>query len=147
MSTTSSLSTIIGGSSSIYYTIISSHCNIDTFGVNTIESDQWTDDNFKQLVDDLQQLHLAGFIHCDIRPPNLLLHNGKINIVDLDSLNYENITFNIYLFFVLLQQPHFRSPDIFGQNLGCWGGVEPIIWICRYPSIRPPPHKTSCTCP
>ena len=44
--------------------------------------DDFTKDQFCQLVDILESVHKCDIIHCDVRPPKLVVHHKQIYLID-----------------------------------------------------------------
>lgn len=63
--------------STIYFTIISVNCSDELifkkWGEEVMSNTHFNLDHFKQVLGVVQALHRCGFIHCDIRSPNLVL--------------------------------------------------------------------------
>jgi serine/threonine protein kinase len=79
-------------------TIVMESCGTDLFDIYTSESipDEKTQINhIGQIIDVIECLHQNSFVHFDIKPENVVLHDGKIKLIDAGSLTYVNVHNNI----------------------------------------------------
>jgi serine/threonine protein kinase len=78
--------------------IVMENCGTDLFDIYTSESipDEKTQINhIGQIIDVIECLHQNWFVHFDIKPENIVLHNGRIKLIDAGSLTYVNNINNI----------------------------------------------------
>lgn len=71
----------------------------------------------------LRHIHELGFIHCDVKPENILLkseNKSSIKLIDFGSATYKCAPFTSYL-----QSRYYRAPEII---LGCGYNNKIDIW-------------------
>jgi dual specificity tyrosine-phosphorylation-regulated kinase 2/3/4 len=76
-----------------------------------------------QILIALRHIHDLGFIHCDIKPENILLKNANkssIKLIDFGSATYKCAPFTSYL-----QSRYYRAPEVI---LGCGYCNKIDIW-------------------
>lgn len=90
-----------------------------------------------QILIALRHIHFLGFIHCDIKPENILLKNknkSSIKLIDFGSATYKCAAYTSYI-----QSRYYRAPEII---LGCGHNDKIDIWsfgcvlfelYCGYP--------------
>jgi len=78
--------------------IVMENCGTDLFDIYSSESipDKKTQINhIGQIIDVIECLHQNWFVHFDIKPENVVLHDGRIKLIDAGSLTYVNNINNI----------------------------------------------------
>lgn len=82
-------------------------------------------DVFKQVVDGVQYLHTNNILHRDLKPDNILIHDGIVKIADfglakrmtLNPMSYNVVTLHYRAPEILSKQPYGKPIDIW--SLGC----------------------------
>eukprot|EP00835_Amoeboradix_gromovi_P003860 NODE_272_length_12196_cov_0.228404.p4 type:complete len:403 gc:universal NODE_272_length_12196_cov_0.228404:297-1505(+) len=54
------------------------------------DRERYLRDHFIQICKGLQYMHSMHIVHCDIKPKNVLLHNGLIKLIDFNLSQFEN---------------------------------------------------------
>jgi serine/threonine protein kinase len=68
-----------------------------------------------QIIDVIQCLHQNWFVHFDIKPENVVLHDGRIKLIDAGSLTYVNV--NVYNNIVYVRGTDFyMAPELQGKT-------------------------------
>lgn len=96
-------------------TIVMENCGTDLFDIYSTESipDKKTQMNhIGQIIDVIECLHQNWFVHFDIKPENVVLHDGRIKLIDAGTLyrQTDDIILNSGTIF-------YMAPELHGKNI------------------------------
>lgn len=81
-------------------TIVMENCGMDLFDIYNSKSKPDIKTQIKhigQIIDVIECLHDKLFVHFDIKLENIVLHDGKIKLIDAGSLTYVNVSNIVYV--------------------------------------------------